>query len=189
MDELIKDISEPNFLQTTLGFSEGAQIDLTKLVIGGHSFGGLTALQIAEKDERVQAVFTFDPWIWSRNHDIITNNFKLNVPTVHIVTEGFDPVVEKFFNYNTKTSLEYLLKHASSKTHELIMLKEVNHYHQTDAVIVVPLECAIKSSNKLHLNLADLYLLNTQVAMLFLDKTGLNTSFNAVKLRAHVDKF
>lgn len=161
MDELIKDISEPNFLQSELGFGEGAQMDISKLIIGGHSFGGLTALQIAEKDARVRAVFTFDPWIWSRNQDIITNNFKLSVPTIHIITEGFDPVIEKFFNYNTQSSLTFLLNNASGGTHELIMIKEVNHYHQTDAVIIVPLEIAIKSSNKLHLNLSDLYLLNT----------------------------
>lgn len=136
-------------------------MDLSKLIIGGHSFGGLTALCIAEKDPRVKAVFTFDPWIWSRNQDILTNNFKISVPTIHIVTEGFDPMVEKYFNYNTKRSLEYLLNQASSKKHELIIMKEVNHYHQTDAVIIVPLECAIKSLNKLHFNLGDLYLLNT----------------------------
>jgi hypothetical protein len=40
------------------------------LILGGHSFGGLTAISVAEKDTRIKAIFTFDPWIWARNDDI-----------------------------------------------------------------------------------------------------------------------
>ena len=77
VDELIKDILKEDFLQDTFGFPDGAQMETDKLIIGGHSFGGLTALSVAEKDQRIKAVFTFDPWIWTRNQDVLTNNFKI----------------------------------------------------------------------------------------------------------------
>lgn len=66
-------------------------------------------MSIAEKDPRIKAVITFDPWVWARNHDIITNNFKIKVPSMHIITEGFDTIVEKYFNYNTELSMEKLI--------------------------------------------------------------------------------
>jgi hypothetical protein len=51
---------------------------MQKLIVGGHSFGGLTAISVAEKDNRVKAVFTFDPWIWARNDDIENGKLKLH---------------------------------------------------------------------------------------------------------------
>lgn len=47
------------------------------MILGGHSFGGLTAISVAEKDTRIKAIFTFDPWIWARNDDIELGNLKL----------------------------------------------------------------------------------------------------------------
>ena len=49
-------------------------MDTGRLVVGGHSFGGLTALSVADRDPRVKAVFTFDPWVWAKNDDINRNN-------------------------------------------------------------------------------------------------------------------
>ena len=56
-----------NFLQRKLGFSYGAEIDKDKLVLGGHSFGGMTAISVTEKDKRVKAMFCFDAWTWARD--------------------------------------------------------------------------------------------------------------------------
>ena len=156
--------------------------------MGGHSFGGLTALTVAEKDKRIKAVITLDPWIWSRNHDVITNNFKLSQPSFNIITEGFGPVIQKVFSYDVHEIMEYLLSQADTDKHELIYFKETNHYHQTDAICIMPVEFMVKSSNRPHHNVAELYLLNTQAAMVFLNKNGLNNSFDADKLEAHVNK-
>lgn len=63
---MIDDLFIENFLQTTLGFGPSAQMDLERLIIGGHSFGGMTAIEVAANDERIKAVFSFDPWLWAR---------------------------------------------------------------------------------------------------------------------------
>ena len=77
--ELIDQIFEANFLQQTLGFSANIELDLDKLVVGGHSFGGLTAMVATQKDERIKALFTFDPWVWTRHKQIMQEKFALNL--------------------------------------------------------------------------------------------------------------
>ena len=58
------DFLSEKFPQETLGFDEGVQIDKNNTVVGGHSFGGITGIEVAHEDDRVKAVFGFDPWIW-----------------------------------------------------------------------------------------------------------------------------
>ena len=41
---LIDDLQNPDFLQNVLNFPSGAKMDFSKLILGGHSFGGLTAI-------------------------------------------------------------------------------------------------------------------------------------------------
>ncbi len=48
--------------------------------MGGHSFGGMTALAVAERDERIKAVFGLDAWLWCIHERIQCGEFKLNVP-------------------------------------------------------------------------------------------------------------
>lgn len=61
------------YLQNKLNFSDKVEIDISKLILGGHSFGGLTAISVANQDSRVKAVFTFDPWVWAKNEEIMDN--------------------------------------------------------------------------------------------------------------------
>lgn len=44
----IDDIFEDKFAQSTLGFSADVQLDLERFSIGGHSFGGMTAIATAQ---------------------------------------------------------------------------------------------------------------------------------------------
>jgi cephalosporin-C deacetylase-like acetyl esterase len=60
----IDDLYSSSFVTTVLSFDNSVQIDLTKLVVGGHSFGGMTSIAVAHQDERVKAIFGLDPWLW-----------------------------------------------------------------------------------------------------------------------------
>jgi len=82
---------EPDFLET-LGF-ENAQIDTSKLVVGGHSFGGMTAIEVGKYDQRVKAVVTLDPWVYARSEEMIASKYELDQPQFHIISEGFPAVV------------------------------------------------------------------------------------------------
>ena len=105
MKNLIDEIFSIGYIQKRLGFSEKVEIDLTKFILGGHSFGGLTAISVAHLDSRVKAVFTFDPWVWSKNEEIMDNCVRLTQPQIHIITEGFSPVCERVFGYPTEPSI------------------------------------------------------------------------------------
>ena len=39
----------------------------------GHSFGGMTAMLVAQEDPRIKGVFTMDPWLWCRIDEIQKN--------------------------------------------------------------------------------------------------------------------
>ena len=55
-------------------------MDLDKLILGGHSFGGMTAMQYARKDPRIKALFTLDPWLYPRKAEIEKGEFKIDLP-------------------------------------------------------------------------------------------------------------
>jgi len=61
---LIDTIFEDKFAQIELGFDAAVELELEKLIVGGHSFGGMTAIAVSECDERVKATVTLDPWLW-----------------------------------------------------------------------------------------------------------------------------
>lgn len=61
---LIDTIFEDKFAQNDLGFDAAVELELEKLIVGGHSFGGMTAIAVSECDERVKATVTLDPWLW-----------------------------------------------------------------------------------------------------------------------------
>lgn len=63
---MIDDIhNSENMIKNTLGFSPNASLDLEKLIVGGHSFGGMSAAYTAFREERIKAVFGFDAWVWT----------------------------------------------------------------------------------------------------------------------------
>ena len=59
---LISEISEEGFMQNVLKLDHRAQLDMEKLVMSGHSFGGITAIGATMRDERIKACLSQDPW-------------------------------------------------------------------------------------------------------------------------------
>ena len=106
---LIDDMHEEDFLQSRLGFSAQATLDLSKIIVGGHSFGGVTAMVVAERDSRVSACCTLDPWLWAVNDQIDANKFSLTCPQVHVVTESFEPAIASIFKYSSLEQTEKVM--------------------------------------------------------------------------------
>ena len=52
-------------IKNTLGFSPNASMEVDKLIVGGHSFGGMSSAYTAFREERVKALFGFDAWLWA----------------------------------------------------------------------------------------------------------------------------
>lgn len=61
---LLDDVSQPNCAQELCGFGPNVRIDLDNLMMTGHSFGGVTAIEVASIDSRVKYLLTLDPWVW-----------------------------------------------------------------------------------------------------------------------------
>ena len=57
-------------------------------------------------------------------------------------------------------------------------LLQTNHFHQSDAIMIIPVETFLQTTNKWNFNYADLYLLNTKVVLQFLHKLGLNNAYD-----------
>lgn len=63
---LIDEISKDNgrHLLSKLGFPTTSSLDLSKLAVAGHSYGGMTVLKVAHEDSRVKLCALLDPWLY-----------------------------------------------------------------------------------------------------------------------------
>ena len=58
---LIKEISPKFFLQDQLDFPKNYSLDMSKLAMTGHSFGGTAAIMAAARNPEIKACLTMDP--------------------------------------------------------------------------------------------------------------------------------
>lgn len=61
-----------------MGFNSNVKFNLDKFICGGHSFGGMNAIEVARQDDRVKAVYTFDPWLYAVTDDIENDGYAIN---------------------------------------------------------------------------------------------------------------
>lgn len=76
---------------------------------------------------------------------------------------------------------------------EMLIVKDTNHFHQCDAIAVVPLESALRSLDKFQLNYLELYLLHSQLILHFMSRLGFANSYdlNLIEdnIRKLIDKY
>jgi cephalosporin-C deacetylase-like acetyl esterase len=89
---LIDEIFSGDLLKK-IGLPSTVKIDTEKLSIGGHSFGGMTAIHTAKDDPRVKVCGTLDPFLFSHHKEILSGEFVIPVPSISISTEYFHPSV------------------------------------------------------------------------------------------------
>jgi platelet-activating factor acetylhydrolase len=76
-------------LQNFLAFPEGVGLDLNKLAINGHSFGGITCIGSAVKDRRIKVCLPMDPWFFPYTDKIEELVLPPNLPILSIITDSF----------------------------------------------------------------------------------------------------
>ena len=90
---MIDEIEQQNFLKDILHFESGPVLDMDKIIVAGHSFGGSTAIKTAWEDKRVKCVLTMDPWLLPIQKTFTSqsyNGFKNNNIKFQIInSEGF----------------------------------------------------------------------------------------------------
>lgn len=70
IQNIVDDIFEAKFCSETLGFGNSVDLDLESLIMSGHSFGGMTAIQTAHDEPRVKYLAAWDPWLWCVHEDV-----------------------------------------------------------------------------------------------------------------------
>jgi hypothetical protein len=67
-------------LEKLFGENLNVELDMSKLMAIGHSFGGITAISVSKLDPRVKLCATIDPWNFVYSKEIMSNNFKTSLP-------------------------------------------------------------------------------------------------------------
>lgn len=141
IDELSKDSGKP--LLSKIGFPSTYSLDLSKLSVAGHSYGGMTVLKVAHEDPRVKLCALLDPWLFIYHKEILSGEVSLSIPVTLISTELFIPYCEGFFpQWDT---IKALFRHSTGKRHENIVLKGTDHKHQCDLACLLPFEMFVQS--------------------------------------------
>jgi len=136
----------------------------------------MTAIAVAERDDRVKALFAFDAWLWCVHEKIQSGEYKLNIPQIHVVTELFPQIVYDYFKYDTIEEVEKLIENSNSGKDEFLILKNTNHYHQTDVIVIVPLECSLRGQTSIIRDNVELLMANSQAVINWLIKLGIPNS-------------
>ena len=78
-------------------------LDFDKLTVAGHSFGGMTALKVAENNQYVKAVLALDPWYFF-GHEKLESEAKdafcfskSDAKSLVVYTSTFMPFSDKYF--------------------------------------------------------------------------------------------
>jgi pimeloyl-ACP methyl ester carboxylesterase len=58
-----------NFLKL---FNCECEIDPACITVVGHSFGGSSALRMAQLDKRIKGIVAIDPWLFPMNKEVLT---------------------------------------------------------------------------------------------------------------------
>ena len=65
INDIIKLISEKDFCKNVFE-KDGIELDISKMVISGHSFGGITAIEVAKQNKAIKAGIYMDPLLWTK---------------------------------------------------------------------------------------------------------------------------
>jgi dienelactone hydrolase len=159
------------------------ELDLSKLVVSGQSFGGATALRVGRSDPRAKAVLTMDPWFMPLKKEVVNGEFKgLKQPMFFVNTERFRNIAEKEHqNY-------YKILKEGCENFECITMLDCEHHHQNDTMCLHPFELELPwffKSGKLPKSYNHLLVqTHAWLHLSFLHRIGFNKTFDP----SHLEK-
>ena len=95
-----------SFIRKCFTGENSAKIDTSKLVLSGHSFGGITAVSVQRDDPRVKAAIGMDVWFFPHYKELNAKKFGIkeeSQATCLLTTEAFPseyPYESKFDDYD-----------------------------------------------------------------------------------------
>lgn len=128
-------------MQSTLSFPKGVLLDLNKLALTGHSFGGGTVVGATAKDSRIKAAMGQDSWFLPYMLDLKSVMLS-NTPFLHVRASNYF-TGESSPGYDCETvSTKYftaLAKTGNTKV-DRVMLKDTTHMTFTDYSVLLVME-------------------------------------------------
>lgn len=111
------------------------KVNYDKIMISGHSFGGVTAIYTSLRDDRITGgVVCFDPYLFPMKDEYLTK--QLRIPLIVICTESFDRSIRYAENHER---IEKIFMNSSQKNKNLnFICKGSDHLHQCDMVFFFP---------------------------------------------------
>ena len=76
-------------MEKLFGPENNVKLAMDKLIMAGHSFGGMTAISVSRLDPRVKLCATLDPWLFVYSKEILNTDFKVSIPQVVVNSEMF----------------------------------------------------------------------------------------------------
>eukprot|EP00347_Sterkiella_histriomuscorum_P022751 403337292 len=163
---------QEDMINNTLKLNSHVKLQFDKLIMSGHSFGGITAISVTRLDERVKLLFTLDPWTFAYHKEILAGEFQLNVPFFTVSTEEFHPVCK----YDSWTCLENLFAHSKNNVKENVIYRKCGHLNQCDMAALIPLELYILAKWLPRVDSNQIYQGQSKVVLSFLSKAGFNNN-------------
>ncbi len=108
------------------------QLDLNKIAVGGHSYGGATALTSSALDNRIQACIGLDPWVSPVPQPVLHSG--LTIPQLHIMRPSWE---NSDYPSNYK-SLDTILSSSTNQIYRFI-LEDSEHLDYSDIPLFSPI--------------------------------------------------
>jgi pimeloyl-ACP methyl ester carboxylesterase len=109
-----------------------AKIDLERIAVGGHSYGGSTATVVSQQDDRIKACFVLDSWISPIPQETIDDG--IHIPFLFMGRPTWDGS-DYPGNY---PKLDSLMAHSSNPKYRLI-IKGTKHLDYSDIPLFSPI--------------------------------------------------
>lgn len=167
--EEIKDLL--NYIHTKpRDINREVELDLDKVVMIGHGFGGCTALFAAHREQRrISHVVMLDPWLFVLYREIVENCFAIPQIMCCVNSEEYHPMVEGFDSWEAVNSLF----HNNNAIEDLnVMITKTGHLFQTDVLSLAPLEFKMWSERNPSVEVVEMYELGNKVVMKWLKDFG-----------------
>lgn len=187
-----------------LRFPPGVHLDLSKLILSGHSFGGMTCIETARNEPvRVKACLTFDPWLYCLMNEIKSSALKstsqmgiseedmlispggsqttATYGSPYVLAQPFIAISSESFHpicekwFESLATLKRLIEHCCRDPRiEHVVVKNTGHLNQVDMSAVTPLEVAVMTKTRPQLTTIETYLLMSKLWLSFLRRLNLN---------------
>jgi hypothetical protein len=122
--ELIENDRGKTGLLSSARLPDWVNIDTEKIIVAGHSFGGITAIRSSMIETKyIKACLTFDPWFYLFEKEAFEGKLNINIPFIMVNSDHFD----KHCNFDIKGSTKAFFDNSKTMNKECYTFKGLYH--------------------------------------------------------------